>query len=114
MRRLHCDQDEFYPRGSEQSLDLAITSTRGYRDLDAFLADGRVPVRSAYPGAGVAAPPRWDGWNGIIEHLLLFAGIDLSTLRPREVRIFAEEWNWVAVAASVGDWYFWYSWETSA
>jgi hypothetical protein len=117
MRRLHCDQDEFYPRESEQSLDLAITSTRGYRDLDAFLADDRVLVR--YLGApgmvgGVAAPPRWDRWSGIIEHLLLFAGIDLSTLRPREVRVFADEWNCLAVAASIGDWYFWYCWETSA
>jgi hypothetical protein len=122
MRRLHCDHDEFYPPEG-QSLDLVITSTRGYRDLDAFLADRRVPVKSAwtrgvaapwtYTG-GVAAPPRWDRWNGIIDHLLLFAGIDLSTLRPREVRIFASESDWLAVAVSIGDWYFWYSWENSA
>jgi hypothetical protein len=114
MRRLHCDQDEFYPPESEQTLDLAITSTSGYRDLAAFLADRRVPVQQAYSGAGVAAPPRADHWNRIIEHLLLFAGIDLSTVPPREVRIFADEWNRLAVAASIGDWYFWYSWQTSA
>jgi len=62
----------------------------------------------------VAAPPRWDGWKRIIEHLLLFAGIDLSTVRPREVRIFTDEQDFLAIAASVGDWYFWYSWQMSA
>lgn len=112
MRRLHCDEDEFYPPEG-QSLDLVITSTRGYRDLDAFLADRRVPVQSARTG-GVAAPPRWDRWDGIIYDLLLYAGIDLSTLRPREVRIFANEGDWLEIAVSIGDWYFWYSWQNSA
>lgn len=111
---MHCDQDEFPPPDSEETLDLVFTSTRGYRDLAAFLADRRVPVQQAHAGAAVAAPPRWAQWDRIIEHLVLFAGIDLSTVPPREVRIFADEWNWLAVAASVGDWYFWYSWQTSA
>lgn len=110
MRRISCDQFEFDPPDSEQSLELAIARPSQPRGFRAFLT-----------GCGASAPggpppdPGWRRWEQVRDHVRRFAGIELPHLGGcREVTLLRDEWNGLEVGPSCGPHLLWYYWSTGA
>lgn len=106
-----CDQFEFDPPDSEQSLDLAIaTTSRHWPDLQSVLR--------ACGASGHQRPlpkPDWPHWPMIAEHLARFGALKLP--RPTELReivLLCDDWNDIEIGLAFGPSLVWYHWTTSA
>ncbi len=111
MRRVTCDQWEFDPPDSEQSLELAIAApSRHCPDLAALLAECGASARDGPP-----PPSGWPRWREVAVHLERFAGVSLPP--PPQVRaavLLCDDWNDVELGVAFGSVLVWYHWSTSA
>ena len=111
MRRLSCDQDEFDPPESEQSLELAISSpSRRQPNLTALLIACGASVCNGAP-----PPTGWHRWQTIANHLRRFAAVDLPhPSQLREAMLLRDDWDDVELGVAVGSLLIWYHWSTTA
>lgn len=110
MRRVTCDQWEFDPPDSEQSLDLAVTKpSRRCPDLAALLASCGASATD-----GPTLPVGWGRWPEVAEHLERFAGIALPGPPDCRAVLLSDEWNDVELGVAFGSVLVWYHWSTSA
>jgi hypothetical protein len=111
MRRIICDQYEFEPPDSEQSLELAIaTPSHHFPDLKSLLVACEASAHN-----DSAPPPGWRRWQMIASHLKQFADIDMP--HPNQLRgamLICDDWNDVEVGIAFGSTLVWYHWLTTA
>ena len=111
MRRVSCDQYEFDPPDSEQSLELAIAAPSSH------CPDLRTLLRAcgASSDQGPSAAAGWPRWSMVAEHLARFAGLELP--RPtglRQTLLLRDDWDDVELGVAYGSLLVWYHWSTSA
>jgi hypothetical protein len=110
MRRLHFDDYEFDPRESEQSLEVAISSSRQHPNLGMFLTE--------CGSSAIAGPPISPGWarlTQVSDHLRMLAGLELPhPSRWRESVLLRNEWDDLELGIAAGPVLVWYHWFTTA
>ena len=111
MRRVSCDQYEFDPPDSEQTLDLAIASSScHYPHLASLLAK----CGASSPN-GSSLPVDWPRWPEVVTQLSRFAGLELPPLSQlREAVLLQDDCGEVEIAVAFGTTFVWYHWSTSA
>lgn len=110
MRRMSCDQFEFDPPDSEQSLELALSCPRQHPELGTFLAECGASATSGRP-----PEPGWVHWETVRGHLRRFAGLELPHLGEcREVALLRDDWDDVELVIAAGVSLIRYHWSTSA
>lgn len=108
MRRIFCDQYEFDPPGSEQSLELALTSpTRHCPDLAALLLASGASSQSGPP------PHGWVRWDEVAAHLERFAGVIPHPTQARVAVLLRDDWNDLELGVAFESVLVWYHWSTS-
>jgi hypothetical protein len=109
MRRLSFDQYEFDSPSSEESLNLAISSTWQHRDLAAFLMECGANGRHSSQPSG-----DWDRWSEVVEYTHRFASLHLPPLSACHVLWLSEDWNELELVVETGSLFVWYHWWTTA
>jgi hypothetical protein len=100
MRRLAFDPFEFDSPDSEESLELAVSTS--------LAACGA----SARPGP----PPtvNWDRWPSVVVYVRTFAGVELPPIEGCRVILLNDEWDDLELAVAAGSLLVWYHWWTTA
>lgn len=109
MRRLSFDQYEFDTPSSEESLDLAVSSSRQHWPLAVFLS-----LCGASAQAGRPAPAGWPRWAEVAAAVRERAGVALPAAEACEVVVLSDDWDDVEVAVVAGLVLVWYHWWTTA
>src|SRR4051794_3178469 len=104
VRRMSCDQFEFDPPDSEQSLQLALSCPRQHPELETFLAECGASATSGRP-----PEPGWVRWEMVRDHLRRFAGLELPHVGEcREVVLLSDDCDDVELAIAAGASLIWY------
>ncbi len=109
MRRLSFDAYEFDTPDSEESLDLAVSSSRQHGTLAVFLS-----LCGASAQAGRPALSGWPRWTEVAANVRERAGVELPAAEECEVVILSDEWDNLELAVVAGPVFIWYHWATTA
>ncbi len=111
MRRIHCDQYEFDPPDSEQSLDLVLAAPSiHFPDLQALLS-----VCGASAADGPAPRVGWVRWDGVAANLERFGQVILPPARElQRVILLEDRWDELEIGIAFRSLLVWYRWTTSA
>jgi len=109
VRRLSFDQNKFDTPDSEQSLDLAVSSSRQHESLAAFLSECGASTQTGWP-----APAGWSRWTEVVVTVRERAMVELPAAERCEVFVLSDEWDELELAMVAGPVLLWYHWWTTA